>query len=124
MDNSIHQDIVLHSMFEVETGRDVSAFLNRELKLIGEQHDLPSDWVDSNKFERLVEKAGRLFIYAATACLFIGDDRYVPEEQLALLLDVDESEPNSQTTSSIRCTFRFYTSQLQVSPMIAISLSF
>jgi len=71
--------------------------LDRELKDIGKRHDLPPNWVDDNGFERLVERASGLFIYATTACRFIGDDNWAPLEQLPILLTGDGVDPNSQT---------------------------
>jgi hypothetical protein len=97
MDGSIHQDVVLHEMFEADTTEDISAFLERELMDIGKRHNLPPNWIDNNDFERLVEKAGGLFIYATTACRFIGDDNWSPREQLSILLTGDGVDPNSQT---------------------------
>jgi len=96
IDRSTHRDIALHSVFRDETEQDISAFLQHELGLVREECSLPPDWPNSKDLEKLVQKANGLFIYAATACRFIGNRRFRPRKQLSLLLK-DNPGGNSQT---------------------------
>ena len=96
MDGSTHRDIALHSVFQDETERDISAFLKHELGLVSKERGLYPDWPNSKDLEKLVRKANGLFIYAATACRFIRDRNFRPRKQLSLLLK-DNPSHNSQT---------------------------
>ncbi|OCK83071.1 WD40 repeat-like protein [Lepidopterella palustris CBS 459.81] len=96
MDGSAHRDIALHSVFQDETERDISAFLKHELGLVSKERGLSPDWPKSKDLEKLVQKANGLFIYAATACRFIRDRNFRPKKQLSLLLK-DNPSLNSHT---------------------------
>ncbi|XTI94879.1 hypothetical protein V2W45_1349321 [Cenococcum geophilum] len=96
MGGSTHRDIALHSVFQDETERDISAFLKHELGLVSKERGLYPDWPNSKDLEKLVRKANGLFIYAATACRFIRDRNFRPRKQLSLLLK-DNPSHNSQT---------------------------
>ncbi|KAF2809508.1 uncharacterized protein BDZ99DRAFT_498848 [Mytilinidion resinicola] len=74
------------STFQEETGRDISAFLQHELTLVRKKSGLAEDWPKVKDVEKLVQKANGLFIYAATACKFIGDTNFLPKKQLSTLL--------------------------------------
>lgn len=82
----LHRDVTLHQTFEDDTTQDIRAFLRREL---------PE--VDDADLEALVKRAGGLFIYAKTACLFIKDDNWDQEERLSTLLTGDAGDSRSQT---------------------------
>ncbi|KAF9512726.1 hypothetical protein BS47DRAFT_1330217 [Hydnum rufescens UP504] len=48
---------------------------------------MPADWTTEAEKHALVERSGKLFIFAATCIRFIGDDRVLaPREHLALIL--------------------------------------
>ena len=82
----LYQDLILHDLPSPSTEHDVTIFLRHELELIREAHGIPSGWPGEQDFKVLVEKTGRLFIFAATACRFIGDDADDPIERLPLVI--------------------------------------
>jgi hypothetical protein len=50
---------------------------------------LPDGWPGKYRIELLRQRAGELFIYASTACLFIGDPLWDPDERISLILQDD-----------------------------------
>ncbi|KAF7118472.1 hypothetical protein CNMCM5793_007993 [Aspergillus hiratsukae] len=67
-----------------QTARDISVFLKSQLGVIAVSNGLESGWPGEKQTQTLVQRAGRLFIYAATACRFLDSD--FPEEKLPILL--------------------------------------
>jgi hypothetical protein len=84
---AIHQDFVLHNISQPIIQRDISFFLNHNLKKIREEHALSTDWPGEKNIQLLVQRADGLFIYAATACRFIGHPKMLPEERLSQVLE-------------------------------------
>jgi len=80
-----HQDFVLHNMSPSIVDRDISIFLENNLRLIGQERMLGDDWPEAEIIKSLVRKAGGLFIWAATACRFIREG-LVAEERLRIIL--------------------------------------
>ncbi|KAL8885398.1 MAG: hypothetical protein Q9215_006748 [Flavoplaca cf. flavocitrina] len=66
--------------------RDISIFLESELDSIRRQHKL-RDWPSQHDRQILVERSDCLFIYAKTACRYISDPDWDPEERLSELLE-------------------------------------
>jgi hypothetical protein len=94
----IHQDFVLHKISQSIIQNNISIFIKHELANVKEKHKLtnirkeytlPADWPGEQIIERLFQKADGLFIYAATACRFIGDLDWSPEDRLCLALRDD-----------------------------------
>lgn len=65
---------------------DIALFLEHQLKVISEQRSLPLGWPGKDQIEALVEMAIPLFIFAATACRYIGDKRDNPRKRLQTFL--------------------------------------
>lgn len=86
LDGAVHQDLVLHDIAGPVIKHDISLFLKHELGEIQKKHDLPAYWPGEQNIQLLVYNADGLFIYAATACRFIGDLNCLPEERLPLVL--------------------------------------
>ena len=86
---AVHQDFVLHSISQSIVQHDISVFFKNELEKIKKERALSADWPGEQNIELLVQKADCLFIYAATACRFIGDRQWLPEERLGLVLRGD-----------------------------------
>ncbi|KAH7096318.1 hypothetical protein BKA62DRAFT_662910 [Auriculariales sp. MPI-PUGE-AT-0066] len=84
------QEVRLH---EIPTTDDIRTYLSRSLSDIRQLRELPSDWPSAADLNSLVNRAGSLFIYAATVIRHIREDEYAPHERLAEILSV-------QTTSS------------------------
>ena len=66
--------------------RDISILLESEFDNIRRQHKL-RDWPTQHDRQILVERSDCLFIYAKTACRYIGDLDWDPEERLSELLE-------------------------------------
>lgn len=91
----MHEDFVLHNIAPSVIRHDIAAFLRNELSNIRDERLLPSDWLNKEKFELLVERSSGLFIYAATVCRFIRDPRWLPVKRLEIVLGGGESEEQS-----------------------------
>ncbi|KAF9504200.1 hypothetical protein BS47DRAFT_1334671 [Hydnum rufescens UP504] len=81
---------VLHDIEASVVEQDIRLYISTELAKIPKKLDLamPTDWVTEAEKNFLVKKSGKLFIYAATAIRFIGDDRVQdPQTHLALILN-------------------------------------
>lgn len=85
MPEIIHQDLVLHDIPRSVVGHDIGVFVKEELRSFKNVRGWPGD----DKIEILVERSDCLFIYAATACRFIKDPDWSPEERLDLILQGD-----------------------------------
>jgi hypothetical protein len=68
-----HMDFVLHNISQSIIDHDISIFLEYNLKLVTEEHHLSAGWPGKQIVEQLVHSANGLFIWAATACRFIGE---------------------------------------------------
>ena len=84
-----HQDFVLHNISGAIIRHDISIFLYHELEIIRRENRLYEGWPGPEKIELLCHRARALFIYASTACRFIRDPSWDPDESLALLLTDD-----------------------------------
>ncbi|KAH7096316.1 hypothetical protein BKA62DRAFT_644473, partial [Auriculariales sp. MPI-PUGE-AT-0066] len=84
------KEVRLH---EIPTTDDIRTYLSRSLSDIRQLRELPTDWPSATDLSSLVDRAGSLFIYAATVIRHIKEDEYTPHERLAQILSL-------QTTSS------------------------
>jgi hypothetical protein len=82
----IHWDFVLHDISCSIVEGDLTMYLRDELNKIKKKRNLSPDWPDEHNIKLLVRKAECLFIYAATACRFIDDQNFFPNEQLDIVL--------------------------------------
>ena len=83
-----YQDFVLHNIEQSIVERDIRIFFRHELKLIGQGYNLPFDWPGEQAVQLLVQRAERLFIYAATTCRFVGQ-YWDPDEGLKVIRQGD-----------------------------------
>jgi hypothetical protein len=68
-----------------DTEKDISLFLEHEISEIRKRHGAAADWPGKTKIELLAQKAGNLFIYAATACRFINVSIFYDENLTEIL---------------------------------------
>jgi hypothetical protein len=81
-----YQDFVLHNISTSIVNHDISIYFDYNLKLIGQKHFLGVYWPGEEIIRRLIHNAGRLFIWAATACRFIDEGkRFAPKRLDAIL---------------------------------------
>lgn len=85
MPRIVHHDEILHTVPRHLIERDISIFLKHHLARIRQVHFLDKDWPRDETIQSLVQKADRLFIYAATACRFLHDDQF-PQKRLEEML--------------------------------------
>ncbi|RPA79540.1 hypothetical protein BJ508DRAFT_415891 [Ascobolus immersus RN42] len=81
-----HKDFSLHDIEKDTVDQDIYNYLEFELKKVkadGAMVRIPDDWPDDVSLTRLVERASRLFIYAATVCRFVASytKQYVANDQ-------------------------------------------
>lgn len=93
MTENTHQDLVLHQIDSFIVNHDISVFLQYKLSQVKAENGLRTPWPDEPTIQLLVERADRLFIYAATIYRFIKDGVDGPEEQLSLILRETATEP-------------------------------
>jgi NACHT domain len=88
-----HRHIVLHNISTPVINHDISIFLTYNLQLMGQKEGWPGEAVIS----QLVKNACGLFIWAATACLFIknGKIRRIIESRLTTILETRSSVAES-----------------------------
>ena len=86
MSDGTYQDLVLHNIPKETIKHDIAIFLEHELRVISEQRSLPPDWPSKKQIQALVEMAIPLFIFASTACRYIGDERDNPKKRLEIFL--------------------------------------
>ena len=81
MSDGTYQDLILHNIPKETVEHDIAIFLEHELKVISKQRSLPLGWPSKEQIQALVEMATPLFIYASTACRYIGDKRDNPKKR-------------------------------------------
>jgi hypothetical protein len=79
----LHQDQVIRQTIQ----HDIRVYFEYELARVREERSLSSDWPRQDQVEALVEQAVPLFIFAATACRYIGDQRGNPRKRLEIILE-------------------------------------
>ncbi|KAI9856456.1 MAG: hypothetical protein M1813_009112 [Trichoglossum hirsutum] len=86
MSDGTYQDLIPHEVPKRSIEHDIRLFLEHELREIQEQR-LPSlKWPRRDQIQALVELAVPLFIFAATVCRYIADQRDNPTKRLEVVL--------------------------------------
>ena len=85
MPDIIHQKLDLRDVPRPIVEHDLSVLLERQLDQIAAQHKLPG-WPKQEDILSLVRQCDCLFIYATTACRYIAEPDWDPEERLAEVL--------------------------------------
>lgn len=83
-----YQDFVLHEVAKGIIKHDIAVFLRHELREIKSQRSLPSHWPTEVEIQTLVQVVVPLFIFAATACRYVGDKRDNPQKRLKIIFTV------------------------------------
>ena len=81
-----YQDVLLHEVQKETVEGDITLFLEHELGEVRMSRSLPPDWPTKDQIRTLAQMAIPLFIFAATACRYIGDKRDNPKKRLNLVL--------------------------------------
>ncbi len=80
------QDLILQNIPQKTIEHDIALYLEHELEVVRKQRSLPQGWPSQGEIQALVEMALPLFIFAATACRYIGDKRDNPRKRLETFL--------------------------------------
>ena len=86
MPDGTYEDLILHEVAKQTIEHDICLFLTHELREVREQRSLSQDWPSADQIQALVKLAVPLFIFAATACRYIGDKRDNPRKRLTRVL--------------------------------------
>src|SRR5258708_17564881 len=99
--NSIRK-VILHDIENAVIASDIRYYLECQLRGIYEDckfSNVPPGWPPPRDLTALVDKAGKLFIWAATAVKFIGDSHILnPVKQLQIILGktVSSQDPHAE----------------------------
>ncbi|MCJ1324912.1 hypothetical protein MMC10_001574 [Thelotrema lepadinum] len=104
MSEKAHTDVVLHDIPATIVEHDLIVYLTSELEQIRERNkeDLPQNWPGNDNIRALAAMAIPLFIFAATICRFIGDDRWDPGAQLEAVLEYRDADQGDQLDRTYR----------------------
>ncbi|PGH05022.1 hypothetical protein AJ79_06909 [Helicocarpus griseus UAMH5409] len=93
-----HRNLILHNIMPSIVDNDIAIYLKHTLENIRQEHGLAADWPGERAIRHLVEKAGGLFIWAATACRFINKGKSFATKRLSLILEgeISATEPEKQ----------------------------
>lgn len=89
--NSGYQDFILHNISPAVVDLDITIFLESNFRTIREERMISADWPGEQTIRRLVQNAGGLFIWAATACRFIHEGRQYATKRLSMILQETKS---------------------------------
>ncbi|KAL8689566.1 MAG: hypothetical protein Q9224_004613, partial [Gallowayella concinna] len=92
----VHQKLDLREIPRHIVEHDILLLLDEEFDRISLQHKL-QDWPSEDDKRLLVQRSDCLFIYARTACRYIGDLDWDPEERLAEIVDGSSSRGEATT---------------------------
>ena len=83
MPSILHQDLILHDVPRSVVDSDIKIFLKYELERVQRAYRLPANWPEDQELSTLITKAEGLFIFAATACRYVGGSFLAdPQERL------------------------------------------
>lgn len=93
------QDWALNDIDRATTQSDILLYLSHELENIRIRHDIPPGWPGPHNVQLLAQRSSGLFLYAATACHYIRNSKYIPpQDQLVRLL---QASPASKSPDRI-----------------------
>lgn len=91
-----HQHFVLHNISPSIIDNDIRVFLEYNFKFIAQKRSLDAGWPGQQVIKRLIQKASGLFIWAATACRFVGDGKkFAVRRRLNIILEGGPISPTS-----------------------------
>ncbi len=86
-----HQDFVLNDISRSIVDQDIRVFMEYHFTAIRKQSGFDINWPGSEETRVLLEHAAGLFLWAATACRFVGARRGFAKERLSTILDANRS---------------------------------
>lgn len=82
----VHRKLLLDQVDPEDIRHDISTFLTHQLDQIRKTKSLKDDWPAQKAIDTLVQKAGPLFIFAATICRFLSKSPF-PDIRLDQILE-------------------------------------
>ena len=98
---SRYSKFILHEIEKDIVSADIATYAKEELVIIAEGRTVGipiSGWPPEDRLNTLVRLSGTLFIYAATACKYIGAGGSIVE-RLEDVTDISPNSPNSETSA-------------------------
>ncbi|GKZ51920.1 hypothetical protein AbraIFM66951_008233, partial [Aspergillus brasiliensis] len=93
--STTYYDVMIDSTGDDATERDIRIFLEDKLSEIATKKQLNGSthepWPGKERADKLIERSGRLFIAAATACRFLEDSEFI-DDNLNMLLNSDKHD--------------------------------
>jgi hypothetical protein len=83
------QDFILHDIEQSIVDQDLAVYYKHQLGQIARTSHLDAAFLSHDAIQMLVQKSCRLFIYAATVCLFVRAGRSLAGKRLAHLVSTD-----------------------------------
>ncbi|KAK2058362.1 purine and uridine phosphorylase [Colletotrichum caudatum] len=110
-----YQEVRLHEISGNNVACDIEKFLEHELEQIRRRwnwknrsqisRQLNQDWPGYDRVKTLVKISSCLFIFASTACRFIGDSFSSPEKQISVIIDGFLSSAQSPVRDRLAPTY-------------------
>ncbi|TIA60230.1 hypothetical protein D6C76_10346 [Aureobasidium pullulans] len=89
---TFRRQLVLDELSKDAVDQDIRAFFKSHFDAIRIKHGaLPTAWPGDDIVDMLVQRAGTLFIYAATVCRFLREDERFSQERLFFVLQQDSA---------------------------------
>jgi hypothetical protein len=96
-DANVYEHLDLYNVPSGTIKHDISVFFESKLQEIKTQKGgLPADWPSKDQIESLIQRAGGLFIYAATVCRFVGAKNASSTKRLDQILAGQPSQKATQ----------------------------
>lgn len=92
-----YQNLILHHVEPAIVDDDIRSFFNSEFEAIAMSRCLSKGWPGLELIIQLVERSGGLFIWASTACRFVGDSKSLVNKKLVMLLDASAQKPANKS---------------------------
>ena len=99
---SRYSKFILHEIEKDIVSADIAIYAREELAIIAKRRmaGTPnSGWPPEDRLNTLVRLSGTLFIYAATACKYVGGGGSIVERLEDVTTDVSPNSPNSDTSA-------------------------
>jgi hypothetical protein len=100
MPDGTYKQLILQDVAKQTIEHDIRLFLEHKLREVQEQRSLSQNWPSADQIQALVKLTVPLFIFAATACLYIGDRRDNPRKRLDRVLTYQKTK-----TSKLDATY-------------------
>ena len=110
---SRYSKFILHEIDKDIVSADIAIYAREELAIIAKGRMSISGWPPEDRLNTLVHLSGTLFIYAATACKYVGGGGSIVE-RLEDVTDISPNSSNSETSALDKLYSRILSATFQV----------